>query len=345
MNKATLKRMTRRTEFWIFLVLVIMCIAIQTISGGQLFKSSPMVTIFRSMVVDGMFAMCCLVVMVSGGFDLSFPAVAALAYSLATTICVNMGWCTTNPIAGLVLATVIGFVLGMLNGWIISNFKLNTMIVTLGTSSVFKGFMQGTLESRQLAVIPAGMKSFGTSSLFTATNTQSGLSSRLPAAFLVLVLIVLIAFLILKYTMFGRGIYAIGGNEAAAYNAGFRVKRTKFLLYVFAGVVASIAGMIRVCMMQQCHPTNMLGMEMNIIAGVVLGGTVIGGGRGTLTGCILGTLLIVLVENSMILIGVPVVWKDVFVGLLIVIGTAISAYQVTRSGRSKGNRKQTEEVA
>ena len=150
---------------------------------------------------------------------------------------------------------------------------------------------------------------------------------------------------ILKYTMFGRGIYAIGGNEAAAYNAGFRVKRTKFLLYVFAGVVASIAGMIRVCMMQQCHPTNMLGMEMNIIAGVVLGGTVIGGGRGTLTGCILGTLLIVLVENSMILIGVPVVWKDVFVGLLIVIGTAISAYQVTRSGRSKGNRKQTEEVA
>ena len=86
MNKATLKRMTRRTEFWIFLVLVIMCIAIQTISGGQLFKSSTMVTIFRSMVVDGMFAMCCLVVMVSGGFDLSFPAVAALAYSLATTI-------------------------------------------------------------------------------------------------------------------------------------------------------------------------------------------------------------------------------------------------------------------
>ena len=85
--------------------------------------------------------------------------------------------------------------------------------------------------------------------------------------------------------------------------------------------------------MQQCHPTNMLGMEMNIVAGVVLGGTAIVGGKGTLTGCVLGTLLIVLVENSMILIGVPVVWKDVFVGLLIVIGTAVSAYQVLRDKR------------
>ena len=101
MNKAALKRMTRRTEFWIFLVLVIMCIAIQIASGGQLSEASTVVTILRSMVVDGMFAMVCLVVMVSGGFDLSFPAIAALSYSLATTICVNAGWCSTNPVAGL----------------------------------------------------------------------------------------------------------------------------------------------------------------------------------------------------------------------------------------------------
>lgn len=205
--------------------------------------------------------------------------------------------------------------------------------------------MQGTLESKQLAVIPTGMKNFGTVALYTATNSQSGLSSRLPIAFLMFVAVIIIAFFILKYTMFGRGIYAIGGNESAAYNAGFRVKWTKFLLYVFAGIVASIAGIIRVCMMQQCHPTNMLGMEMNIIAGVVLGGTAIVGGKGTMTGCILGTLLIVLVENSMILIGVPVVWKNVFVGLLIVIGTIISAYQSEHSGAGKGNHKKKEETA
>ena len=105
-------------------------------------------------------------------------------------------------------------------------------------------------------------------SIYTATNPVSGLSSKLPAAFLVFVGVLLLTFLVLRYTMFGRGIYAIGGNESAAYNAGFAVRRTKFLLYLFAGVIASVAGIIRVCMMQQCHPTNMLGMEMNIVAGV-----------------------------------------------------------------------------
>ena len=188
------------------------------------------------------------------------------------------------------------------------------------------------------------MKAFGKQAIYTATNPVSGLSSKLPAAFLVFVGVLLLTFLVLRYTMFGRGIYAIGGNESAAYNAGFAVKRTKFLLYLFAGVIASVAGIIRVCMMQQCHPTNMLGMEMNIVAGVVLGGTAIVGGKGTLTGCVLGTLLIVLVENSMILIGVPGVWKDVFVGLLIVIGTAVSAYQATHSGTKRRTRTQAKEA-
>ena len=105
------------------------------------------------------------------------------------------------------------------------------------------------------------------------------------------------------------------------------------------GVIASIAGVIRVCMMQQCHPTNMLGMEMNIIAGVVLGGTAITGGAGTMTGCVLGTLLIVMVENSMILLGIPVTWKSVFTGALIVIGTGVSALQVLRANRAADKAK------
>lgn len=337
------KKLLKRTETYIFLILLALSVLIQ-VRSGQFYTPNNIVDIMSAMIVPGLFAVGAFLVILSGGIDVSFPALASLTAYATTKMFLDMGY-EGSVLLPLLAAILIGGILGMINGFFVGYLELPAMIVTLGTSSVFKGFMQGTLESKQLAVIPTGMKSFGTSSLFTATNAQSGLSSRLPVAFLVLVLIVVIAFLILKYTMFGRGIYAIGGNEAAAYNAGFRVKRTKFLLYVFAGVVASIGGMIRVCMMQQCHPTNMLGMEMNIIAGVVLGGTVIGGGRGTLTGCILGTLLIVLVENSMILIGVPVVWKDVFVGLLIVIGTAISAYQVTRSGRSKGNRKQTEEVA
>jgi simple sugar transport system permease protein len=111
------------------------------------------------------------------------------------------------------------------------------------------------------------------------------------------------------------------------------------------GMIASLAGVIRVCMMQQAHPTNMLGMEMNIIAGVVLGGTAITGGRGTLLGCMLGTLLIVIVENSMILLGIPTSYKSVFTGALIIIGTGVSAYQVMHMNRIRSKRVKSKEVA
>jgi simple sugar transport system permease protein len=133
--------------------------------------------------------------------------------------------------------------------------------------------------------------------------------------------------------MFGRGIYAVGGNQVSAHRAGFNVKRTRFFLFVFVGMISALAGMCRTCMMQQMHPTNMLGMEMNIIAGVVLGGTAVVGGSGTLLGCMLGTALIVVVENSMILIGIPTVWKDFFVGALIIVGTGISAMRVANANK------------
>ena len=99
-------------------------------------------------------------------------------------------------------------------------------------------------------------------------------------------------------------------------------------MYIIIGMIASASGICRVCMMQQMHPTNMLGMEMNIIVALT-------GGAGTLTGCILGTFLIILVQNSMILLGIPTTWSDVFVGLVIVIGVSLTAWQSTRTSKSK----------
>jgi len=150
-------------------------------------------------------------------------------------------------------------------------------------------------------------------------------------------------YILLNRTMFGRGVYAIGGNAVSAHRAGFNVKRTRFLTMVFVGMIAALAGLCRTCMMQQMHPTNLLGMEMNIIAGVVLGGASLVGGKGTIRGCVLGMLLIVTVENSMIMIGIPTVWKDVFVGALIVIGTGISAFQAKRGACIQGPARRAAE--
>ena len=303
MNKK-LKKILGCTEFYVFLLLVVVGLLIQARSG-QFFTSNNIVDIASAMIVPGIFAVGIFMVLVSGGMDVSFPALASLSAYATTKLLLNMGYEGT-VLVPIAIAAIIGALLGAFNGYFIGYLNLPPMIITLGASSVFKGFMQGALNSKQLAVIPEGMRNFGTSSIYNAYNPVSGLTSKLPTAFLVLVVIIFAAWFVMKKTYFGRGIYAIGGNPAAAKAAGFNVKRTKFLTYTIVGVISSIAG-------------------------VVLGGTAITGGAGTMTGCVLGTLLLVLVENSMILLGIPTTWKSVFTGALIVLGTGVSALQVLRA--------------
>ena len=316
-----------------FLVLLALCILIE-IRSGQFFSSNNLVDISSALIVPGLFAIGAFMVIVSGGIDVSFPALASLSAYATTKLLIDIQY-EGNVALAIIIAMAIGALLGAFNGLFIGYFKLPALIVTLGSSSVFRGIMQGALNSKQLTTIPIGMREFGTSSLFVATNPVSGLTSRMPVAIIGFLVVLIMVFIMLKYTMFGRAIYGIGGSEVSAHRAGFRVMRTKFIMYIIVGAIASLAGIIRTCMMQQNHPTNMLGMEMNIIAGVVLGGTLITGGRGTLFGSMLGTLLIVIVGNSLILIGVPTSYKSIFTGALIIVGTGMSAYQVARMNKVK----------
>lgn len=327
----TLQKLSRRNEPYVFLVLMLLCVLIE-IRSGQFFSSNNLVDIASAFAVPGLFAIGAFMVIISGGIDVSFPALASLSVYATTKFLLDVNYQGGVWLA-ILIALALGAILGAFNGLFIGYFRLPALIVTLGSSSVFKGIMQGALNSKQLTVIPIGMKNFGTSSLFIAKNPVSGLTSRMPVAILAFLIVLFLVYFLMRYTMFGRGLYGIGGSEISAHRAGFGVRNTKFIMYVMVGMIASLAGVMRVCMMQQAHPTNMLGMEMNIIAGVVLGGTAITGGRGTLLGCMLGTLLIVIVENSLILIGVPTSWKSVFTGLLIIIGTGVSAYQVSRMNR------------
>lgn len=330
--KKAIKNISRRNEFYTFLILVVLAIAIE-IASGQFFTANNFVDLFSAMIVPGLFAIGEFMVLVSGGIDVSFPALASLTIYATTKVLLDADY-QGGILLPLVMVIVIGAVLGAFNGFLIGYMNLTPMIVTLGASSVFKGIMQGALNSKQLAVIPQGMKRFGVDALFVSTNPQNGLTSKMPMTSILFVLALILAFIVLKYTFFGRGIYAIGGNPQSARCAGYKVEKTKFLLYVISGAIAGIGGLCRTCVMQQCHPTNMLGMEMNVIAGVVLGGTAITGGSGSLAGCFLGTLLIVMVENSMIMLGIPTTWKSVFTGALIVIGVGISAIQVKRAEKA-----------
>ncbi len=328
------RKLLRSNEFYLLLVIVALAVLIE-VRSGQFFTANNLVDLANAMVVPGLFAVGTYMVLVSGGIDVSFPALASLAVYAVTRVLVDNGYEGAIWLPFL-MVIALGALLGAFNGSFAARLAVPTLIITLGTANVFKGVMQGALESVQIPTLPPSMAEFGRATLFIARNPQSGLTSSMPVAFLLLVVVVAIAFLIMRYTMFGRGVYAIGGDEASAIRAGFKVRRIKFWLYVIAGTIAALAGLVRTSMMGQMHPTNLLGMEIMVIAAVVLGGTAITGGTGTLTGVMLGTLLIVIVQNSMILIGIPTYWQRVALGVLIIAGTGISAVQLNR--RRKRNR-------
>lgn len=320
-------KLLRANEFYLFLIIVVLSIIIQARSG-QFFTSNNMVDLANAMVVPGLFAIGAYLVIVSGGIDVSFPALASLAVYAVTRYLVDSGY-QGNVLLPFVLVMTLGALLGAFNGIFTSRLAVPTLIITLATLNVFSGIMQGALSSVQISQLPPSMEAFGRLSLFKATSS-TGLTSSMPASFLILVAVLAIIFFVMRYTMFGRGIFALGGDESSAIRAGFKVRRIKFWLYVIVGVIAALGGLVRTTSMGQMHPTNLLGMEMMVIAAVVLGGTAITGGTGSLTGVMLGTLLIVIVQNSMILVGVPTFWQRFALGLLIIAGTGVSAVQLTR---------------
>lgn len=326
-----LRKILHANEFYVLLVILVLSAIIQ-FRSSQFFTVNNLVDLANAMVVPGLFAIGAHLVLVSGGIDVSFPALASLTVYAVTRVLVDAGYSGGIWLPALMVIVLGGF-LGAFNGLFTSRLAVPSLIITLGSANVFSGFMQGALSSVQIPQIPKGMSSFGSASLFVARNSQSGLTSAMPVSFLVLVATLVAVFMMMRYTMFGRGIYAIGGDEAAARRAGFKVAGIKFWLYVLVGSIAALAGLVRTSMMGQMHPTNLLGIEMLVIAAVVLGGTAITGGRGSLTGVMLGTLLIVIVQNSMILTGIPTYWQRFALGLLIIAGTGISAIQLVRSRR------------
>ena len=328
--RALIQKIIRANEFYVLLVIAAVCLLIQARSG-QFFTANNLVDLANAMVVPGLFAIGAFLVIVSGGIDVSFPALASLAVYAVTRVLVDAKY-EGGILLPFAMVIGLGAILGAFNGLFTSRLAVPSLIITLGTANVFSGVMQGALNSVQIPKIPTAMAEFGRASLFVATNPKSGLTSSMPVSFVILLAALAIIFVMLRYTMFGRGIFAIGGDESAAARAGFNVRWTKFWLYVIVGVIAAVAGLIRTSGMGQMHPTNLLGMEMMVIAAVVLGGTAITGGTGSLTGVMLGTLLIVIVQNSMILLGIPTFWQQFSLGLLIIVGTGISALQIARSG-------------
>ncbi|MEA2779408.1 MAG: simple sugar transport system permease protein [Rhodospirillaceae bacterium] len=317
-------KLLARNEFFVALVLVAFCVTTALVEPRFL-SLQTLFDLLRNGIVIGIFAIGVLLALASGGIDVSFTAIAAFAMYAATKLMMTLGF-GDSMIVAFFVSGGIGLLLGLINAVFIGTARLPTLIVTLGTLSVFRGFLLTFIGSQLITTVPAGMRSFSRSMLIRIT-TADGSFYSLPSAFLFLVAIVVITWFLLYRTMLGRSIFAMGGSREAAARIGINVVGLQYFVYGFVGVLSGLAGIIHASLARVANPFDLVGLELSVIAAVVLGGARLSGGYGTITGTLLGVALIVVINNSLIMLGIPSTWQNVVIGLLILLGTGGPALQ------------------
>lgn len=316
-------KLFNRTEFVIACVLLVAMVAIGLVNPA-FWGFDNLFSLAKSNVVIGIMALGVLLVMVSGGIDVSFPAIAVAALYIVTRSMVELRY--EGVLIPFLSAALIGLVLGGFNAFIIERFRMIPMIVTLGTASIIRGLVLGLLGTSIVNInrMPKELIAFGKHDLVTV-QAANGANVGLTAMVLIYLGLALLIHLVLRYTMVGRAIFAYGTDAESARRAGFNTRATIWFVYCTAGMLAGFAGILHASMIWQANPRDFQGLELEVIAAVVLGGASIFGGRGSVLGTLIGVFMLVMIKNSLILMKVDTTWQRVVVGLIIVTATAITA--------------------
>ncbi|WP_337268482.1 ABC transporter permease [Oryzifoliimicrobium ureilyticus] len=303
------------------LMLVVMTCLVVMIANPEFLQMSNLVDILRASVVRGLFAMGVLVVLAAGGIDVSFTAIAAFVMYVLTMLVIDVA--PSMPLAVIfLLAAGGGAFLGAVNGLLVHKLKAPSLIVTIGTQYVYRSFLLTFVGTALFMNIPAAMDNLGKASIYTHISSN-GVASALPATVLVLAVAALMTWFILERTLMGRAIFAVGGNPQIAERLGIKLFTVRIFVFAYAGLLAGVAGVVHVASNRLANPFDLAGMELEIIAAVVLGGARITGGSGSVIGTLLGVLLITLVSNVLIFVGIPSTLQLFIVGLFILIAGTI----------------------
>ena len=229
-------------------------------------------------------------------------------------------------------ATLIGGLLGLMNAGIIHRFSMIPLIVTLGTASVVRGLVLGLVGTSNVNInkMPTALIEFGKTDLLVLERAN-GSTYGLTAMVAVYLGLALLLHLVLKHTMIGRSVYAYGADPEAAKRVGFSTGRTMIFVYVTAGALAGFSGLLHSSMIWLANPRDFVGLELDVIAAVVLGGASIFGGRGTVLGTVLGVFILVMIQNSLILMGIDTTWQRVVVGGMLIAAVTVTALRDRRA--------------
>jgi simple sugar transport system permease protein len=271
--------------------------------------------------------------------DVSFPIVGIFAGYTAVVIMRKFDLNDESLLIPVLLAILIGVILGGINAIAIAGFGIPTLIATLGTTGIFRGLMLSFIGATFISNIPVGLDKFSTADLIKF-ESDTGTLVRLHVLIIPVAIITIAVSYLLNRTIFGRSVYALGGGIESTRRLGISIKRTQTKIYMLVGGLSGLAGIVFVSLQRKADPYDLAGSELDVIAAVVLGGASIMGGYGTVFGTVLGVLFINMMKNNLVLLGVSSSWQRAAVGVLLVIGITIQAIGENR--KSKRERSATD---
>lgn len=287
----------------IFLALLLVCVLFSSMTSRFLTPTNISV-ILNQVSVNAILAFGVTFVIIAGGIDLSLGSLVAVCGVVIALLSQNNEYSLWLAIMGTLAA---GIALGALNGFIVVLTKVPPFIVTLGTMTIGRGVALILSKGRPISDLNESLNFLGNGDLF-----------GIPIPIIFLVLSCGACHLLLTNTVFGRYVKAIGGNEMASYVAGVRVNRIKLYVYMISGLFAALAGILLTARINTGQPNAGLGFELDAIAAVIIGGTSTRGGKGTITGTLLGVLFIGVINNGLDLINVSAYWQQVIMGGIII---------------------------
>jgi len=299
-------------------IALIILMAVITIINSNFLTANNLLNLLLQVTSNALIAFGMTFVILTGGIDLSVGSILALSSALTAGL-LGSGMPVTLAI---LISLILGCILGMMNGLLISYGKLAPFIVTLATMTIFRG---ATLVYTNGNPITKGL-----SDTFLFQFLGQGYIVGIPFPVIIMFIVFIVLYVLLHKTAFGKSVYAIGGNEKAAYISGVKLNKVKIIIYSISGMMASISGLIITSRLSSAQPTAGASYEMDAIAAVVLGGTSLSGGKGRILGTLIGALIIGVLNNGLNIIGVSAFWQQVVKGVVILIAVLIDRFKVVK---------------
>jgi erythritol transport system permease protein len=306
----------------IFVLLLL--IILFSILAPNFFTANNFSILSKHVAISAILAIGMTFVILTGGIDLSVGSLAGLS-GMVAGYCLTPSFIHPGLFGAIVASLLVTLLFGALNGWLISTAGVAPFIATLGTLYIARGAALLLSNGKTFPNLTARSTSFASigQSFFLNVPTPVWMMFSLYA----------IAAFIASKTPFGRHVYAVGGNERAAHLSGIRVDRVRIYTYLFSALCAGLVGLIIASQLEAAHPATGESFELNAIAAVVLGGTSLAGGRGSVTGSLIGAFVIGVLADGLVMLGVSEFWQIVIKGFVIVFAVAIDQLQTRVQAR------------